>query len=63
MKSSDEKRFQVIGHSIMVILSALAVIPIILLVISSFTDNDMLIKNGYSFLPEKWSFYAYEYIF
>lgn len=47
----------------MIILSACALIPLVLLVISSFTDNNTLIRNGYSFLPEKISFYAYEYIF
>lgn len=47
----------------MCIITACAIIPLILLVISSFTDNDTLIRNGYSFFPEKWSTYAYEYIF
>ncbi len=47
----------------MIILSLLAIVPFALLVISSFTDNSTLIANGYSFLPEKWSTYAYEYIF
>jgi putative aldouronate transport system permease protein len=30
---------------------------------SSLTDNDTLILSGYSFIPKKFSFYAYEYIF
>ena len=47
----------------MIILSLLAIVPFALLVISSFTDNSTLIANGYSFLPDKWSTYAYEYIF
>lgn len=47
----------------MIILSLLAIVPFALLVISSFTDNSTLIANGYSFLSEKWSTYAYEYIF
>lgn len=47
----------------MIILSLLAIVPFALLVISSFTDNSTLIANGYSFLPAKWSTYAYEYIF
>ncbi len=63
MKSIDDKRFQIIGHIVMIIISALAVIPIILLVVSSVTDNDVLVRNGYSFLPEKLSIYAYQYIF
>jgi putative aldouronate transport system permease protein len=63
MKTKEEKRYQLFGNIIMIILSACAIIPLILLVISSFTDNDTLIRNGYSFVPEKFSLYAYEYIF
>jgi len=63
MKTKEEKRYQLFGNIIMIILSACAIIPLILLVISSFTDNDTLIRNGYSFVPEKLSLYAYEYIF
>ncbi len=63
MKTREDKIFQFTGHIIMIILSACALIPLVLLVISSFTDNNTLIRNGYSFLPEKISFYAYEYIF
>ncbi|WP_311518633.1 carbohydrate ABC transporter permease [Paenibacillus albidus] len=37
--------------------------PILLLVISSFTDNDTLLRNGYSFFPGKLSNSAYTYLF
>ena len=63
MRTRDERNFQIFAHVIMIILSVLAVVPFALLVISSFTDNDTLVANGYSFTPEKWSTYAYEYIF
>ncbi|MCR5321145.1 MAG: carbohydrate ABC transporter permease [Lachnospiraceae bacterium] len=63
MRTRDERNFQIFAHVIMIILSLLAVVPFALLVISSFTDNDTLVANGYSFTPEKWSTYAYEYIF
>ena len=62
-KMGQEKRFQIFGNIVMVIITLAAIIPLILLAISSFTDNDALIRNGYSFVPEKWSTYAYEYIF
>lgn len=62
-KMGQEKRFQIFGNIVMCIITACAIIPLILLVISSFTDNDTLVRNGYSFFPEKWSTYAYEYIF
>ncbi len=63
MKTNEERRFQIFANAVMILLSLLAIIPFALLVISSFTDNSTLIANGYSFLPEKWSTYAYEYIF
>ena len=63
MRTRDERNFLIFAHVIMIILSLLAVVPFALLVISSFTDNDTLVANGYSFTPEKWSTYAYEYIF
>ena len=63
MRTREERNFQIFAHVVMIILSLLAVVPFVLLVISSFTDNDVLIANGYSFTPAKWSTYAYEYIF
>ena len=59
----SDKLFQIVSHVILVILSLLAILPMILMLTSSFTDNDVLIANGYSYFPEKWSLYAYEYIF
>ena len=63
MKTREEKRFQVMGNIVMVILSLCALLPMVLLVVSSLTDNDTLIQNGYNFIPMKWSVYAYSYIF
>ena len=62
-KMGQERRFQIFGNIVMTIITLLAIIPLVLLLISSFTDNDALIRNGYNFFPEKWSTYAYEYIF
>ncbi len=59
----DEKRFQIFAHIVLIILSLLAILPMILMVTSSFTDNDVLIAEGYKFIPSKLSTYAYEYIF
>lgn len=63
MKSREEIIFQFIGNLIMIIFSLAAVIPITLMFISSFTDNATLVRNGYSFMPEKWSLYAYTWVF
>ena len=63
MKSKDEKRFQFMGNVVMIIMTILAVAPLLLVIISSFTDNNTLIRNGYSYFPEKFSLDAYHYIF
>ena len=63
MKTREDKIYNFFGHLIMTILTLLAIIPILLMFISSMTDNNTLLQNGYSFFPEKWSFYAYEWIF
>ena len=53
------RRFALITLGIMTILSLL---PVILIVIASFTDENSLIANGYSYFPAKWSLDAYFYM-
>ena len=60
---NSDKRFRMLGHIVMTIITLCAILPLVLLLISSFTDNDTLVRNGYSFIPEKWSAEAYNYIF
>lgn len=50
-------------HIIMWIGSLCCILPLILVLIVSFTDEQTIIQNGYSFFPEKWSIHAYEYLF
>jgi putative aldouronate transport system permease protein len=63
MRTKEQIRFELIGNIIMVILTVTALVPIVLMIISSLTDDATLIKNGYSFFPEKWSVGAYNWIF
>lgn len=63
MKNREEKFLQVFSNVYMIILTILAVAPILLVLISSLTDNTALIHDGYSFFPKKWSVQAYNYIF
>ncbi|MDE6182498.1 MAG: carbohydrate ABC transporter permease [Eubacteriales bacterium] len=52
-----------IGISILFfLLAASCVIPFILVVIISFTSEQSLQMNGYSFWPEEWSIESYKYI-
>ncbi|MCR4586913.1 MAG: carbohydrate ABC transporter permease [Lachnospiraceae bacterium] len=59
----SDKKFQIFSHIVLALFSLLALLPMILMLVSSFTDNNEIIKSGYSYLPKKWSVYAYEYIF
>lgn len=54
--------FQIFAHILMIVLSICAVAPFILLIMSSLTEEQTLITNGYSFFPAKFSTYAYEYL-
>lgn len=62
MKSKDQKIFNFISHTVMIAVTIIAVLPFILVFVSSITEENTLVLNGYSFFPEKLSLYAYEYI-
>ena len=53
---------QGISHLVLGIMTLLALLPFILLIIASFTDEETAIKNGFSFFPEKWGLSAYKYL-
>lgn len=56
------KPTNVLFNVILTVLSLLSVLPFIFVIIISLTDEQSLTMNGYRFIPEKWSLYAYEYI-
>jgi putative aldouronate transport system permease protein len=56
------REFQIFGHILMGTLLICALAPFILLIMSSLTDEQTLITNGYSFFPAKFSTYAYDYL-
>ena len=60
--SKKAKRFQFWINVVLILITLSIVLPFILVFISSLTDENTLIRNGYSFFPEKFSFYAYSYI-
>lgn len=59
---TESKTFNRAATVILTILVVVTLLPILLIVIASFTDESALIRNGYSYLPEKWSFDAYYYM-
>ena len=62
MVSKDAKRWNIVANIVMILLSALAILPFLLLIIASFTDEDVALKYGYSFFPKKLALDAYQYI-
>lgn len=58
----NKKGFHFTINFVMILLSLCCLLPFILLIISSFTDEAALIRDGYSFFPKKVSLDAYKYI-
>lgn len=54
--------FQIFAHILMILISICCIAPFILLIMSSVTDEQSLIANGYSFFPKDFSLFAYEYL-
>lgn len=48
---------------IFVLLSLACILPVILVIVVSFTHSDSLLNHGYSFLPTEWSMIAYKTLF
>lgn len=62
MYTKSEKRFQVAINVIMAVITIFAVIPFVLLISASLTENQSIILNGYSIIPSKFSLEGYAYI-
>ena len=60
--SKKQTRYQIVINAIMIIITLIIVLPFVLVLTSSLTDENVLIRNGYSFFPEEFSMYAYQYI-
>lgn len=54
---------KVVAHVLMILLSIACLVPFLLVVAASFTDETTLIANGFGLIPEKFSLDAYKYIF
>jgi putative aldouronate transport system permease protein len=59
---SNNKIGQFLMHLLCVIVCICCIAPFVLLIVSSFTEEATLIRNGYSFWPEAWSLESYLYI-
>ena len=62
MRDKPTSRYQILSNTVMIIWTILIVLPFLLLLLSSLTDENTLVANGYSFFPKKFSIAAYTYI-
>lgn len=51
------------SHGVLILFSVICIIPFILLISASLTDQNSLVANGYSLVPKVFSTDAYEYLF
>lgn len=54
---------RITAHAVLLCMSAAVIIPLLLLVSSSLTDEQTLLAGGYTLFPSKISLEAYEYMF
>ena len=59
---TESKSFNHTATVILTVMVVFAMMPILLIVIASFSSESSLIGNGYTYLPEEWSFDAYYYM-
>lgn len=60
---NDSKTLKLISYIALSLIAFMSLAPFFLLIISSFTDNHVAMTQGYSFIPEKLSMAAYDYLF
>ena len=62
VRSKQEKIIEVIAYIIMTLVLIIVIYPFILLFMSSITEENSLLINGYSVFPKAYSLAAYKYI-
>ena len=63
IRSKSNRRFQIFAYCVLSVVAVIVLVPFVLLFVSSFTDENVLITYGYSFFPRKLSLESYAYIF
>ena len=63
LMSPGDKMVTIVFAVIIALFSVACLMPFVLVVIASFTDEATLVREGYRFIPSKWSVEAYKAIF
>lgn len=61
-KLNSEKIFRSFAFVVLLILAIVCILPIILIIVATFTDETTLLANGYRFFPQKYGLEAYVYL-
>ena len=63
LMSRGDKMVTIVFGTVITLFSVACLMPFILVVIASFTDEATLVREGYRFIPSQWSIEAYKAIF
>lgn len=63
LMSRGDKMVTIVFGVVIALFSIVCLMPFVLVVIASFTDEATLVREGYRFIPSKWSIEAYKAIF
>lgn len=58
----EDRGIRVFGHLVLGVFSLMCVMPFLLMIVSSLSDEQSIIQHGYSFFPEKYSILAYQFL-
>ena len=62
MIGKSERRMAILAHVVLIVFSLMAVLPFILLISASLTEENAALKYGFGFIPKVFSLAAYKYI-
>ncbi|MDR2750285.1 MAG: carbohydrate ABC transporter permease [Clostridiales bacterium] len=62
VKSFENIAWKSVAHIVLFLFALAAVLPFVLLVSASFTDNQTAVAQGFAFIPKKFSLDAYNYV-
>lgn len=62
MIGKSERRMARLAHVVLIVFSLMAVLPFILLISASLTEENAALKYGFGFIPKVFSLAAYKYI-
>jgi ABC-type sugar transport system, permease component len=61
-RDSEGRSWRIAANVVMILATAVCILPVLLLIMSSVTDESTIVRNGYSFFPAKFGSTAYDYL-